>query len=276
MYTLNCRGKILVFDKPAVMGILNLTNDSFFEGYLESSEDQIIDKIGGMVSDGADLLDIGGQSTRPGSKRIGAEEEAGRVIPVIQSIVQKFPNLLISIDTYHAEVAKAAVSAGASIVNDISAGEMDEAMIPTVADLKCPFICMHMAGRPETMQENPQYDNLIETLLQYFRKKIEECTNAGIKDIILDPGFGFGKNISHNFDLLNRFSELKIFGLPLLAGLSRKSTIYKTLGTDAAGSLNGTTVLNTIALLNGANILRVHDVKEAVEVVKLVSSVYHK
>jgi dihydropteroate synthase len=269
MNTLNCKGKLLVLDKPLVMGIINATPDSFFEGHLNKGLEGIVELASGMMEDGADILDIGGQSTRPGSKRIGADEEAARVIPVIIAIRSLHSDAIISIDTYHSKVAAEAITAGASIVNDISSGSMDDRMLQTVAELKVPYICMHIQGTPETMQQHPQYENVTTTVIDFFINKIAECKKAGITDIITDPGFGFGKTIQHNFQLLKNLSVFKIFDLPVLVGISRKSTVYTTLNTDASGALNGTSVLNTIALMNGASILRVHDVKEAKEAVKL-------
>ncbi|HMG83200.1 MAG TPA: dihydropteroate synthase [Ferruginibacter sp.] len=269
MYTLNCKGKLLIIDKPLVMGIINATPDSFYDGGQHNSLDNSISLAEKMVTDGADILDIGGQSTRPNSERITADEELKRVLPVIEAIHHHFPQIIISTDTYHSEVAKKAVAAGASIVNDISAGEMDKAMIPTVALLKVPYICMHMQGTPDTMQKDPSYTDVVKEVLDFFIQKIAACHNAGITDLIIDPGFGFGKTAQHNFKLLK---ELEIFSMlrkPILAGLSRKATIYKTLGVTANEALNGTTVLNTMALMNGASILRVHDVKEAKEAIKL-------
>jgi dihydropteroate synthase len=274
MYTLNCKGKLLVADKPLVMGILNITPDSFYEGHLGKNVQAIIQLAANMLADGADILDIGGQSTRPGSKRITAEEEIKRVLPVIEAIKKNHPDAIISIDTYHSKVALESVKAGASIVNDISAGNMDDNMLTTVACLNVPFIAMHMKGSPETMQDNPQYDDVVKEVLDFFIKKIDECKRAGINDVIIDPGFGFGKTIQHNFQLLKHLQIFKMLDRPLLAGLSRKGTIYKTLSITAEEALNGTTCLNTIALLNGAGILRVHDVKEAKEIIKLLD-VYH-
>ena len=269
MNTLNCKGKLLVMDKPLVMGIINATPDSFFEGHLNKGIESIVELASRMIFDGADILDIGGQSTRPGSKRIDAEEEMARVIPLIEAIKALHKDAIISIDTYHSKVAMAAISAGASIVNDISGGNMDADMLQTVAELKVPYICMHMQGTPETMQQEAQYENVITTVLDFFIAKIAECKKAGIVDIIIDPGFGFGKTIQHNFKLLKNLSVFNMFDLPVLAGISRKATLYKTLNIDVTQALNGTTVLNTIALMNGASILRVHDVKEAKEAVTL-------
>jgi dihydropteroate synthase len=272
MYTINCKGKIVVIDKPLVMGIINATPDSFFEGHLNKTEAGILALATQMIADGADILDIGGQSTRPGSKRITAAEELERVLPVIKIIHQNFPETILSIDTYCSKVAAAAVAAGASIVNDISAGNMDNQMLDTVARLKVPYICMHMQGTPDTMQKAPDYTDITKELLDFFIAKIEQCKKAGIIDIIADPGFGFGKTIEHNFSLLKKLQVLSMLNKPILAGLSRKSTVYKTLGTTAANALNGTTVLNTMALTNGAAILRVHDVKEAKEAVTLFTA----
>ncbi|MEO5944946.1 MAG: dihydropteroate synthase [Ferruginibacter sp.] len=271
MFTLNCKGKIVSIEKPLLMGIINITADSFYKGYLDKDIDVILQLAAEMIKEGADILDIGGQSTKPGSKQLSVEEETQRVLPVIEAIHRKFPDTIISIDTFHSKVASAAVHAGASIVNDVSAGNMDEDMIATVASLRVPYICMHMKGTPETMQLQPHYENLTREILDFFIAKIAECKTAGIKDIIIDPGFGFGKTITHNFELLKNLSIFKMLELPILAGLSRKSTIYKTLKIDVSEALNGTTVLNTIALLNGANILRVHDVKEAKETILLIN-----
>ena len=256
-------------DKPMVMGIINATPDSFVEGHLNKGLAGIVELAGKMIADGADILDIGGQSTRPGSNRIDAAEETARVVAVIEAIKALHGGAIISIDTYHSKVASAAVAAGASIVNDISGGNMDGDMLQTVARLKVPYICMHMQGTPESMQQHPQYDNVTTTVVDFFIDKIAECKKAGIMDIIIDPGFGFGKTIQHNFQLLKNLSVFHMFDLPLLVGISRKGTIYKTLHTTAGEALNGTTVLNTIALMNGACVLRVHDVKEAKEAVKL-------
>ena len=269
MYTINCKGKLLVLDKPIVMGIINATTDSFFEGHLTKGIAEITALAGKMITDGAVIVDVGGQSTRPGSRKIGVDEETARVIPVIEAIKNAHPDALISIDTFYSEVAKIAVDAGASIVNDISGGQFDETMLTTVAALKVPYICMHTKGLPATMQQNPQYENVVKEVLDYFIKKIEDCKQAGIHDVIIDPGFGFGKTIAHNFKILQSLNIFSMLEKPILAGLSRKSTIYKTLGTTVENALNGTTVLNTIALMNGASILRVHDVKEAVEAVTL-------
>jgi dihydropteroate synthase len=267
MYTINCKGKLVVLDEPLVMGIINATPDSFY-----SANEAVMALAASMIAAGADILDIGGQSTRPGSERITATEEAKRVLPVIEAIHHRFPDIIISIDTFYSEVARAAIDAGAAIINDISSGNIDEQMMATVAALKVPYICMHMQGIPQTMQQNPHYEAIVKEVLDFFIEKTDQCKKAGIKDIIIDPGFGFGKTIEHNFTLLKNLHSLSILNKPILAGLSRKSTIYKTLHTTAQEALNGTTVLNTVALLNGANILRIHDVKEAKEAIKLIGA----
>ena len=272
MTSINCKGKILNLSEPVVMGIINATPDSFYEGHLNLNTEEILSLAGKMITDGAAILDIGGQSTKPGSKPISANEEMDRALPVIEAIHKAYPATIISVDTYYSEVVKAAVATGASMVNDISGGNLDEAMIPAVSDLKVPYICMHMQGSPATMQNVPLYKDVVKEVLDYFIGKLDECRKAGIKDIILDPGFGFGKTIEHNFKLLKNLSVFSITNKPLLVGLSRKSTVYKTLGVTAAGALNGTTVLNSMALLNGAAILRVHDVKEAKEAITLYNA----
>jgi dihydropteroate synthase len=270
MFTLNCKGKLITTQIPLVMGIINATPDSFYEGDLQKGMDGILALATKMIADGADILDIGGQSTRPNSERITADEEMARVIPVIEMIHVHFPAQIISIDTYQSKVAMAAVEAGASIVNDISAGELDANMIPAVALMRnVPYICMHTRGTPNTMQSLTHYEDLTKEILEYFIAKVNECKNAGIKDIIIDPGFGFAKTIDQNFLLLKNLSIFKMLDKPLLVGFSRKSMVYKTLGNTATEALNGTTVLNTLALQNGANIVRVHDVKEAKEAIQL-------
>ncbi len=272
MYTLNCKGKLLIIEKPLVMGIINITANSFYQGYLLQDTAQTVALASNMLQAGASILDIGGQSTKPSSTRLSADEEIKRVVPIIVAIISKHPTAIISIDTYHSQVAIAAVAAGASIVNDISAGDMDAAMLQTVANLQVPFICMHMQGTPATMQQQPTYDNVTQNILDYFIAKIAACTKAGIHDVIIDPGFGFGKSIDHNFTLLKQLTLLKILQKPILVGISRKSMVYKILGTTAPQALNGTTVLHTIALLQGANIIRVHDVQEAVEAIQLLQA----
>jgi dihydropteroate synthase len=269
MYTLNCKGRLLVVDKPLVMGIINSTPDSFYEGSRFTGEDSIMQQAELMLRQGAAIIDIGGQSTRPGSQRISAEEELQRVIDAVESLHVNFPEAIISIDTYWSKVAREAVLAGASIINDISSGTVDKEMLAVVAELQTPYICMHMPGTPDTMHQKPGYENMMQEILDFFIQKMADCRQAGIRDIIIDPGFGFGKTMAQNFELLQRFGVLHMLQAPILVGISRKSTIYKTLGITAEEALNGTTVLHTLALQNGASILRVHDVKEAVETVKL-------
>lgn len=276
MYTLNCKGRLLVIDKPIVMGILNLTPDSFFIGSRVSSVDHALEQADKMLRDGATILDIGGQSTRPGSEEISETEELKRVLPAIQAIADRFPTAYLSIDTYYSTVAKTAIEAGACIVNDISSGTIDTTMIATIANLKVPYIAMHMKGKPANMQQYAIYENVTLEVLDFFIKKIEECKKAGMQDVIIDPGFGFAKNISQNFTLLKQLSTLQMLQKPIMVGLSRKSTIYKTLNITPEQSLNGTTVLNTVALQNGANILRVHDVKEAIETIRLLDALFNQ
>ncbi len=270
MFTLNCKGRLLAFDRPLIMGIINTTPDSFYEGSRHGETDDVLRTAERMLRSRATILDIGGQSTRPGSRWLDADEELMRVMPAVEAIATHFPEAIISIDTFHALVARRAVEAGASIVNDISAGSMDDQLISTVAELQVPYVLMHMQGTPRDMQQSPQYKNVVTEVVDFLAAKTTLLRDAGIRDIILDPGFGFGKTIDHNFQLLRQADVFKSMGMPLLAGLSRKSTIYKTLGITADEAVNGTTVLNTIALMKGADILRVHDVKEARECVLLL------
>ena len=269
MYTLNCKHDLLRLNRPVVMGIINITPDSFYKGYLQQTPDDILAVVADMIADGAVIIDIGGQSTRPGSAVVGASEELDRILPQIEKINHHFPDVILSIDTYYSTVAKAAVEAGVHIVNDIGAGNLDGDMLETVAALQVPYICMHMQGTPQTMQQNPIYEDVTGTVLDFFIQKTEACKLAGIHDVVIDPGFGFGKTTVHNFSLLKNLGVLQMLDKPVMAGLSRKGMIYKTLGTDASRALNGTTVLHTLALQNGANILRVHDVKEAREAIEL-------
>ena len=272
MYTLNCNGKIVNLGEPQVMGIINVTPDSFYEHHASATTTELLALAGKMLDEGATMLDIGGQSTRPGSKRISPQEELHRILPHLSLLRRSFPQAILSVDTYYSEVANAAASEGADMINDISGGNMDEAMLKTVGRLKLPYICMHMQGVPETMQENPVYKDVVKEVLDFFSRKIADCREAGIHDIIIDPGFGFGKTTEHNFSVLKELAVFKMLNVPILAGLSRKGMIYRTLGTSASGALNGTTALNTIALLNGASILRVHDVKEAMETTRLMNA----
>jgi dihydropteroate synthase len=270
MFSWNLKGTLKIVENPLVMGILNITPDSFYAGSRLMAENNWLAAAQKMIADGADILDIGGQSTRPDSERISPEEELNRIIPVIKKLRQLNPEIILSVDTYQSVVAKHAVEAGASMVNDISGGEMDPHMMKMVGGLSVPYICMHMQGQPENMQKAPFYENVVSALLDFFLLKKAQCKDAGINDVILDPGFGFGKTIAHNFQILHNLGVFKITGLPIMVGLSRKSTVYKTLDITPEEALNGTTVLNTIALIQGADILRVHDVKEAREAITLV------
>lgn len=267
--TINCKGQLIDLSNPKVMGILNVTPDSFYDGGKNDSEQIIIDKVQKMLNDGAAFIDIGAYSSKPNAEFVSEEEELGRLLPIVRLLVKVFPTITISIDTFRSKVAKASIEAGASIVNDISAGELDENMMQTVADLNVPYIMMHMRGTPKTMQSLTDYQNIVKEILFYFSEKVNKARNLGVSDIIIDPGFGFAKTLEQNFEVMNKLALFQIMGLPLLSGISRKSMIYKTLGNTPQEALNGTTVLNTISLMKGVNILRVHDVKEAVEAVKL-------
>lgn len=269
MFTLNCKGRLLVLEKPVVMGIINVTPDSFYAGSRLSGVENILRTAEKMMQQGAVILDVGGQSTRPGSERLTAEEELIRVIGPVEAIHRQLPEAYISIDTYHAKVAREAVSAGAVMVNDISAGSMDEQMIPAVVSLHVPYVLMHMKGTPESMHKDPRYENVTRELLDFFIRTKNELHKTGITDIIIDPGFGFGKNSAQNFELLRNLSAFTLLQAPLLLGISRKSFIYKTLGITPEEALNGTTALHTIGLMNGASILRAHDVQAAVETIRL-------
>ena len=268
--SLNIKGKLIDLSRPKVMGILNITPDSFYSNSRTKSIDEALTKAAQFLNEGATFIDIGGYSSRPGAKDISTSEEVDRLVPVVESLVKAFPAAVISIDTFRAKVAAETISAGAHIINDIAAGDMDEKMFETVAKLQVPYMMMHMKGTPQNMQQNPVYDNVLLEVIDYLAKKVAALKALHVHDVIIDPGFGFGKTIEHNYELLNQMEAFKIFKLPILVGFSRKGMIYKTLGTSAAEALNGTSVLNTIALQKGAGILRVHDVREAVECVKLV------
>lgn len=267
--SLNLRGHLLDLRTPKVMGILNVTPDSFYDGGRLPDEESLLLQAKTMIDEGAALLDIGGYSTRPGAADISEAEESGRVVPAIRAIVKNFTTTPVSVDTFRSGVARTAVEAGASMVNDISGGSLDPNMFETIADLKVPYVLMHMRGNPQTMSKQTQYENLVKEMALYFSKKLEALLRLGVKDIILDPGFGFAKTADQNFEILQHLDYFKIFRLPILAGLSRKSMIWKTLQTDPSNALNGTTALNMMALSKGASMLRVHDVKEAVESVIL-------
>ncbi|GAA4331378.1 dihydropteroate synthase [Flaviaesturariibacter amylovorans] len=272
-YTLNCRGRLLPLEKPAVMGILNATPDSFFAGSRVQQEAELLGRAEEMLLQGATFLDIGGQSTRPGSERVSEEEELARVLPAVIAVCRNFPLALVSIDTFYARVAREAVAAGAVLVNDISAGALDPGMLQAVAELRVPYVLMHMQGDPKTMQGAPQYTDVVTEVFDALNRKLSELRHLGIADVIVDPGFGFGKTIAHNFQLLQRLDFFQELGCPVMVGISRKGTIYKTLGITPEEALNGSTVLHTLALARGANVLRVHDVREAMEAVKLVREV---
>lgn len=268
---MNVNGKLMDLSHPQVMGILNVTPDSFYAGSRQQTEKDIINRADQIVEEGASIIDIGAYSSRPQAENISPEEEMRRLRTGLEIINRHHPGSVVSVDTFRAEVARMCVEEyGAAIINDISAGEMDPQMFGTIARLGVPYIIMHMQGTPQNMQMNPHYDNLLKEVFFYFSEKVQKLRDLGVKDIILDPGFGFGKTLEHNYRLMNHLEEFSIFELPVLVGVSRKSMIYKLLGGTPDDALNGTTVLNTVSLLKGANILRVHDVKAAVETVQIV------
>lgn len=270
MSTINCKGKLLDLSAtPVVMGIINITDDSFFADSRTKQLDAILDKAAQHLAEGAQILDIGAQSTRPGAEMVGADTETDRLIPAITALLDRFPEVIISVDTFYAKVAEQCMKAGAAIINDISAGDMDPDMIAVAAATKVPYIAMHMQGTPASMQHQPHYNDVTREVLDYFIQKKAACLQAGIKDLIIDPGFGFGKTLTHNYTLLKNMNAFHILDCPLLIGISRKSMIYRLLGNTPAEALNGTTVLNTLSLQAGAHILRVHDVKAAMEAVTI-------
>ncbi len=269
--TINCNGQLIDLATPKVMGVLNLTPNSFFDGGKYSNELNVLNQVERMLSDGATYIDIGAYSTKPGAEFVSEGEEIDRLIPVLKLILKTFPETLISVDTFRSKVAKISVENGACIINDISAGSLDENMCQTVANMQVPYIMMHMKGTPQTMQGLTDYKNITKEMLFYFSEKVATARNFGINDIIIDPGFGFAKTTAQNFEVLSNLELFQMLELPMLVGISRKSMIYKTLETTPQFALNGTTVLNTVALQKGANILRVHDVKEAVECIKLIN-----
>jgi len=268
-YTLNCKGKLLDLSQPIIMGILNTTPDSFYDGGKYLSDTRILEKATKMLEEGAQIIDIGGMSSRPGADLIDVQEELDRVLPAIETIIKHYPDTVISIDTIRSAVAKQAVSSGACIINDISAGKFDDQLFRTVAQLKVPYILMHMQGQPKNMQTNPNYKDIALEVLDFMIEKVGQLRALGVKDICIDPGFGFGKSLEHNYQLLKKMHIFKILELPILCGLSRKSMIYKLLNTTPDKALNGTSALHMVALQEGAKILRVHDVQEAFEVVQL-------
>lgn len=270
-YTINVGGKLLDLSEPQVMGILNVTPDSFYSASRKNTEQEIADRVNAILAEGGSMVDIGAYSSRPGADDVSAQEEMNRLrggLKILRSIA---PDAVVSVDTFRADVAKMCVEEyGVQIINDISGGELDNRMFNTVAELGVPYILMHMKGDPQTMQNGPHYDDLLTEMLQYFGSKVQQLHELGVKDVILDPGFGFAKTLEHNYELMNRMQDLRVLELPMLVGISRKSMIYRLLGTSPEEALNGTSVLNTLALLKGASILRVHDVKTATEVVQIV------
>ncbi len=267
--SINCKGQLIDLSTPKVMGILNITPDSFYDGGIYKNDRDILSKAEEMLTEGATFIDVGGYSSRPKATHISEEEELKRILPVIDLVLKEFPDTLISADTFRSGVAKHSVEAGASMINDISAGKMDEDMLHTVAELQVPYIMMHMKGTPQTMAKQANYKNLLKEVLFYFSERISKARRLGIIDLIIDPGFGFSKTVQQNYELLNNLDHFNILDLPILVGVSRKSMIHKPLSIRADEALNGTTILNTIALQKGASILRVHDVKEAMECIKL-------
>jgi len=268
---INCKGNLIDLSTPKVMGILNITPNSFFDGAKYETETQILNRVDQMLSEGADFIDIGAYSSKPKAQEVSEKEELKRLIPVLQLMQKNYPDLLFSVDTFRSEVARQAIENGACMINDISAGSLDEKMMPTIAEFQVPYIMMHMRGTAQTMMELTHYEDIVKELLFYFSEKVSQARALGINDLIIDPGFGFAKTLEQNFEVLQKLELLGVLELPILAGVSRKSMVYKPLGSSPEKALNGTTALNMIALTKGASILRVHDVKEAVECVKLFS-----
>ena len=271
--TINCKEILVDISSPKVMGILNITPDSFFDGGKYKNESDILSQTEKMLFEGATFIDVGAYSSRPGATHISEEEELKRIVPVIKLLLKNFPEIIISVDTFRSKIAKETITIGAAIVNDISGGNMDKNMFKTVSQLQVPYILMHILGTPQNMQQNPVYNNITTELISFFAEKINQLRLLKLNDVIIDVGFGFGKTVDHNFELLKNLSLFESLDAPILAGISRKSMLYKTLDISAQETLNATTSANTIALLNGTNILRVHDVKEAVEAVKIVNQV---
>ena len=274
--TIRCKGQLIDLATPKVMGILNVTPNSFFDGGKYKNNKEILSQVGKMLNDGATFIDIGAYSSKPSAEFVSEEEELQRIVPIVNLILEHFPEILISIDTFRSEVAQACIENGAAIINDISAGNLDDKMLETIAKYNVPYIMMHMRGTPQTMQTMTNYDNIVKEILFYFSERVAQARSLGINDLIVDPGFGFAKTLEQNYEVLQKLELFEMLELPLLAGFSRKSMIYKTLKSTAAEALNGTTVLNTIALTKGAKILRVHDVKEAMECVTLFNKINNK
>ena len=271
--TINCKGQLIDLTTPKVMGILNVTPNSFYDGGVYKSSSEMLSKVGKMLCDGATFIDVGAYSSKPSAEYVTEEEELQRIIPIINLILEYYPEALLSVDTFRSEVAKVCIENGAAMINDISAGNLDDKMLETIAKYNVPYIMMHMRGTPETMQKMTSYDDIVKEILFYFSEKVANARSFGINDLIIDPGFGFAKTLDQNYEVLQKMELFDILELPLLAGFSRKSMIYKTLQSSAEEALNGTTVLNTIALTKGAKILRVHDVKEAMECVSLFNKI---
>lgn len=267
--TINCKGRLIDLTTPKVMGILNITPNSFFDGGKYKDENQLLERVEKMIDEGATFIDVGAYSSKPNAEFVSEKEEILRIIPVVNLLQKHFPDIILSIDTFRAGVARICIENGAAIINDISAGKLDDKMLETIAEFQVPYIMMHMKGTPQTMQTLTQYDDMVQEILFYFSERIAVARSLGINDLIVDPGFGFAKTLDQNFELMQKTELFQMLDLPLLIGISRKSMIYKTLDINAEMALNGTTVLNTIALTKGAKILRVHDVKEAVECVRL-------
>lgn len=269
-YTINCKGRLLEFNRPLVMGILNVTPDSFYDGSCYNGDLAIGNRIEQMLEEGVDIIDLGAMSTKPGSVEVSPEEEMQRLRPALKMFNKYFPEAIVSVDTYRANIAREVVEKyGVAMLNDISAGELDPTMLQTIAELKVPYVMMHIKGTPQTMQNSPRYDDLVQEVMLFFAEKMEQARLLGISDVIIDPGFGFGKTVEHNYELMRQLGTLKILEKPILVGISRKSMIYKVLETDPEHALTGTIALNMAALLNGADIIRVHDVRDAVQTVKI-------
>ncbi len=270
---INLNGKLIDFSEPVVMGIVNVTPDSFYNGGKLTDEKVLLATVEKMIKDGATFIDVGGVSTKPGAKLVSTKIELERLLPAVHAIRKKFPEIPLSIDTFRSWVAVRVIDEiGPIIVNDVSGGTLDSKMFETIGKMNVPYVLTHIQGTPQTMQENPYYEDIIRDVSTWLSERVKRLTKFGVKDVIIDPGFGFGKNIQHNYDLLNRLDSFKVFQLPVMVGLSRKSMVWKWLGTKPDGALNGTTVVNTMALLGGADILRVHDVKEAVEAVEIIKA----
>lgn len=267
--TINCKGQIIDLSTPKIMGILNITPNSFYDGGKYSFENNAVMQVEKMLKEGATFIDVGAYSSKPNAEFVSEEEELNRIIPVVKTLIKEFPEALLSIDTFRSTVAQECINNGAALINDISAGSLDEKMIGVIASNNVPYIMMHLRGTPQTMQSQTDYEHLITEMITYFSDKINKARSLGINDLIIDPGFGFAKTLDQNYEILSNLELFKVLDLPILAGISRKSMIYKTLENTADDALNGTTVLNTIAITKGAHIIRVHDVKEAMECVKL-------